>query len=862
MRRITCLLIIFQSIQLSAQDIQSQQFSFLSSQPSISEIINTCEEITGYFFAFNSNVVDTDAQVLLGPDPISLKGLREIFKNQLLLDLILVEPNEKILLIPLEKISVYGVVRDSSSRETLPSVNVYTAQGKQTTSNDEGYFSFEVPATTQEVIFSFIGYTSVSKTLREIISDDNLIYLTFDNELPFITIEDTIYSKLPEPIVPHDILNSGYLKTKGINGQNDIISSIKDIPGVSVGSEAQTGFTVRGGGPDNNLILIDGLPIYEISHLGGLSSIFIDKTIKKADFFKSNIPARFGGKLASVLDIRLKDGNRNEYKRQVNLSLENVSGFIEGPIGDNTALLFNARYSLFDIYASPLLSKFFNFSNSTFAYSDIYGKISHWFSPSNRLSMTIVRTEDEVAFRRSDPIEELSISEDNQIKWGNTLYSLDWNAAIGNRVYLFSQIGLSNFNSENSSKTVLSIDTTEVSSLEILGSSANENLTALLAADIYTNDFGKFGFGINYTNHKNRPNIQEISSFSGTEEPFADSTYVSDEISFFVENEYTIGNGFSINSGVRFNKFLLGQSDFTNVLPRINLQWQNKHNHVSIGYSKMNQFLHLLINPSSGLPSEIWTPSTDSVPPEISNLYSLDYSWTNGRDLSISFGAYYSEFQNQLEYTNPTDILQAIVVDQSAFNWNTSTLSWEQRITKGSGRAYGVELGLSYKWDKWKTEIAYTLSRSERTIDTKDRGIETFLYKYDRPHDLSLNLNYTFSKGKSLQFHFVYGNGNRWTFPEDQEQLVQTGQGIFVANERNNLQLSDFHHLDINYSSVKKLTEDLDLSWSVGVYNVYNNKNPFYGYIKENPSTDPRFVSIREVSLYPILPQCSFSLTW
>ncbi len=861
MRRITCLLIIFQSIQLSAQDIQLQQFSFSSDQPSLSDIIKTCEEITGYFFAFNSNAVDIDTEVYVGPNPISLKELRASFKSQLLLDLILVEPNEKILLIPLEKINVYGVIRDSSSRETLPSVNVYTTQGKQTSSNDEGYFSFEVPADTKEIIFSFIGYRSTRKSLKDLISNNNLIYLTFDNELPFITIEDTIYSKLPEPIVPHDVLNSGYLKTKGINGQNDIISSIKGIPGVSVGSEAQTGFTVRGGGPANNLILIDGLPIYEISHLGGLSSIFIDKSIKKADFYKSNIPARYGGKLSSVLDIRLKDGNRNEYERQVNFSLENVSGFIEGPIGDKTALLFNARYSLFDIYASPLLSKFFNFQDSNFAYSDIYGKVSHWFNPSNRLSMTLVRTEDEVAFRRSDPIDLLSVSENNNINWGNSLYSLDWNAAMGSKVYLFSQLGLSKFRSRNSSATLISSDTTEISRLEILSSSSNENLTALIAADIYSNNLGVFGVGFNYTNHKNKPSIEEISS-SGTETPFTDSTYVSDEFSFYLENKLPIGLGFTINSGVRFSRFLLGDADFFNVLPRINIQFQNKHNHLSVGYSKMNQFLHLLVNPSSGLPSDIWTPSTDSVPPEISDLYSLDYSWTNGKNLTISFGAFYNEFQNQLAYTNPTDILQAIVVDQSAFNWNTSTLSWEQRISKGSGRAYGVELGLTYEWSKWRTELAYTLSRSERTIDTRDRGLETFLYKYDRPHDLSLKLNYAFSKDKNLQFHFVYGNGNRWTIPEDQEELVSGGQNIFRANKRNNRQLSDFHHLDVNYSSVRKLNEDLEFSWSVGIYNIYNNRNPFYGYIKENPATDPEFVSLREVSLYPILPQCSFSLTW
>ena len=273
----------------------------------------------------------------------------------------------------------------------------------------------------------------------------------------------------------------------------------------------------------------------------------------------------------------------------------------------------------------------------------------------------------------------------------------------------------------------------------------------------------------------------------------------------------------------------------------------------------MNQFLHLLVNPSSGLPSDLWVPSTKNAPPETSSQVSLTYYRKPNDNFRFSLGGFYRTFDGLLEYTNPTDLIQALVIDQSVVNFDVSDRSWEERITVGDGFAYGVELDLNgIVNNKWRYHLAYTYSRSFRRLPETSLFSDFFPYKYDRPHNLSFQLSRPLGPGV-CQINFVFGNGVKWTLPEAQDPSQSNPRTI--ALRRNNRELGGFyHHLDIHYSLKKSIYRTDDLTFNFGIYNVYNEQNPFYGYLLQGNQAGQ--APVKEISLFPILPQFNVKFEW
>ena len=824
----------------------------------LEESITAIESQTGYFVSYNTNLIVGSDVIRLSSKELSLQQLAELISIEAGVNYQFELTTKKLILSVERSKRIFGVVRDSESHETLESVSIYTSNNIGTFTNDEGYFHKKIPADTDTIYLSYIGYKTLAIPSNEIDDNRKEYYLTSDNNLPFVIIRD------PDPAdlirVPQDdLMNSTAPAARGLGGGDDLIARIRAHSGVSVGSEAESGFTVRGGGPDQNLILIDGLPIYEISHLGGLSSLFLNKTIKNAEFYKAGIPASFGGKLSSVLDIRLKDGNRNFHKRDLSVNLENLSGFIEGPIGKKTSFLFNGRLSLLDLYTGPILNKYFDIVDSDFKYNDMYIKTSHWFSPSNRLSLTVLNANDLIKLQSRGQQSNFSFSEFNRIKWSNRLYALNWNFALTDKIFLHSQIGISQFTSESISAN--QVQSTEIKSLEIVTASSQKDNSVDLSLDLYSNNLGKFKLGLGGKYHESSPSIIESRTYLQLLDSDQDSTYLSTELFAYLQNRYEILPQLTLNTGVRFNRFSGVGNTFNYLNPRVNIHYHTVKHRLKFGYARMNQFLHLLVNPSSGLPSDLWVPSTASVAPESSDLLSLSYTYNRSANFQLTLGTFYNQFQGLIEYSNPTDLLQAIVPDQAVFNFNTQDINWEERISFGTGLSYGLELELSSRWDNFDFQLAYTLSRSERTFDFPNSGIQNFLYKFDRPHNLSTQLTYQLEPNKSLSIAWVYGDGNLWTLPQDEETTLD-GTSIFVANRRNNQRLSAYHHLDVSYSFTQELANQSKLNYTLGIYNIYNRKNPFYSFIKENPITAPTKRSIIEISLFRVFPQINIEYSW
>ncbi len=845
--------VFYLSIFSQSNNTTSNKIKFIEQALTLSSLISNIETQSDYFVSYNTEDLDITETVYLTKLELTIEQITALLKKQLDRKISLNQDSKKIVILPYDRRSISGIILDSLTMETLFGVAVYGSDGNGTFSNEEGYFHFQTDLDTDSMYVRYLGYRTVSVPLQDFQRKYMTISIAADNRLPDIIIRPSEENELT-PTNSEQVNIIEKQPVSNIGGRIDLISTIKTIPGVSVGSEAQNGFTVRGGGPDQNLVLIDGLPVYETSHLGGLSSIFSENMIKNANLYKTGIPANYGSKLSSVLDIRLKDGNRTTTKRKASINFENFSGFIEGPIGNKTSFIFNGRFSIINLYSSPILREFFDFTESDLSYFDVYAKLSHWFSPTNRLSFSFYSGEDNIFLRRNNVDSQLSFIDSNSLGWNNRLATLNWRTALSDKVYLHSQIGITEFIFQSRSANRVSV--IEESSLAIGVESTQSDIVGKVDVEIFTDRVGKIKVGGGWTLHNSAPSILESNSLLETTGNASDSVYISHESFVYADHTIDLIPGVTLQTGLRTNLFAGLDTTYLYVEPRASLEFKVRSSEFKIGYSRMSQFLHLLVNPSSGLPSDLWVPSTRRVAPERSNLLSAEYRVKTSFGSQFSLGGFLNTYQGVIEYTNPFEIIQVIVQDHPTFNTDLSDVNWEDRVDIGSGRAFGLELGWSHSWPRFSANLAYTLSRSERTFQFRNQPNSeetTFPFKYDRPHNISFDLNYKLNNKGRINVTWLFGNGNTWTRPV----LISGPLGpVPDVRERNNDRLSSYHRLGVSYQK-KILKENGNLlEYSFGIYNLYNNRNPFYSFIQEDARGPV------EISLYPIFPQFNISYTW
>lgn len=844
---------------------QSDQLLSLPEQDSISftDIVTIIESQSNYTLSYNIETIEQSKRISLDDSETTLIRLLSILSDAFQQDYIF--QNEKIILIPFDNIIIKGIVIDSLSGESMPGIIIHDGQNIITTSNSDGFFSLNIEKTTSFLYFNALGYEREKIDISTVDSKTVIIQMNSKTILSKIIITDS--EKEFNGVLPDRKINKEKVAlSNGISGSDDLFAYLKMLPGTSVGSEGQNGLNVRGGGPEQNLILMDGLPIYEASHLGGLSSIFITDAIKNVDFYKSGFPARFGGKLSSVVDVRLKDGNRTEFKRNFGIGIEGVDGHIEGPLSKKTSINLNGKFSWFSLISAPLLEQNLDFNNSSLNYSDGYAKVSHWFSPSNRLSLTFYKGSDLIRLTRNQIENEnsYSFSDVNRIEWGNTILNLSWNKAISDKVFINNSIGLSgfNYNSRGSFEiNYMAGDTTTRNSFDILSDSDLQDIIINSSVDYHSSKLGKFKFGLTLTSHSNSPSIIESEIYLDPDSPVEvtqDSTYQSYELALYGENELFLKGGWRIHSGLRLNHFGgLGRSYFY-VQPRLDLSYQSKYTKFGISYSNQSQFIHLLVNPSPGLPSDLWVPSTKNVEPELSHV--LDVS-VNRRMGNFLFGTslYYNRYQNVIEYSNVADIIYSLIIDDQLFNIAVDNQNWEDRISTGSGTSYGIEFLTAYESEKLLWTASYTLGKAEREFRDLNNG-NPFPYKFDRRHNIASQLVYQIGSDKSIQLNFAYGTGNSFTSATEVIKRVDCTLSL-VPISRNNVRVPAFHHLDVLYTATKKLKNNAKLQYSLGVYNIYNRLNPFYVYLFQDPVT-LEFDNFRKISIYPIIPKVYLKYSW
>jgi len=843
---------VFSQKDLQIIDVDRSEFSLES-------IISNIESQTNYFFAYNSQTISAKNLFLdlNASKEYTFEQLLSLIENQFLFDIeIEGAPTNKIILSHASTKVITGKIVDNLSKETIIGATVFSGSNASTISDVNGFFRIVVPVEDTVLFFQNMGYlqevyypkTKYSKIIVELVSNIDLnIIITPD---PSIKIKQDIKIGVKE-----------IESFVGIGGNPDLFNYLRSLPGISSGSEGQNGIITRGGGPHQNLVLIDGLPIYEGSHLGGLSSIFLPQAINNISFYKSAFPARYGGKLSGVLDINLKEGNSDKFNRGFSLGMEGITAHIDGPLTNNTTISLNGKLSLFSLFVEPIAKLTTKVTDLKLNYNDTYAKLTHRFSNNHKISLTGYLGEDLVLLQRAGDFP-IRFQDFNRISWGNKVLGTSYKGILSDKLTINTNLGISNYNYRSRGTfeiLVNSPDQVDVKNFDILSISNLRDFIFSPQLEYYSDLLGKITFGFNYVAHRNEPNIIESERFSPNNEDdvVVDTTYNTKELAVYLENSLKLSNILFLNSGLRLNSYYNNDKAFHYLQPRFSLNLKNKSEHFQLSYARMSQFTHLLSNPGLGIPSDLWVPSTSLVPPELSHNLSFDYKFFK-KNFNWGFSLFYKTFENLIEYSNPADILYSFVLDDDFFQIKIDNDSWENRVSLGGGRAYGLESFVSYNNGNYAFDLSYTLSKSERSFQNLDDG-EYFPYRFDRPHDIKANFRYKISANKTLSFNWVFGNGNAYTIAEDVKPAPD-GTPIAFAKSRNNTRLQSYHHLDINYEVTKQLENNVLLKINFGIYNIYNRQNPFYEYLEDNPSLpSPELVKI---SIYPILPQINLSWNW
>lgn len=748
-----------------------------------------------------------------------------------------------------ESYTINGVVRDSLSGETLIGVSLKFNGKTQvgTSTNAYGFFSYKLNSGTYDLSVSYVGYKTILKKVT--ISADTKLDLNMvsDNVIDEIVISA---EKRNDNVVNAQMgfakINLSEIRNVPVLfGERDILKTLQLLPGIKSAGEGNSGFYVRGGSTDQNLILLDEAPVYNASHLLGFFSTFNSDAIKDVSVFKGGMPAQYGGRLSSVLDIRMNDGNKKEYTAEGGIGLISSRLKLEGPIvKDKGSFMISGRRTYADAFLA--FSGDSSIKNNTLYFYDLNAKANYQIDDKNTLYLSGY-------FGR----DELGLSETFGFGWGNTTATLRWNHLYSNRLFSNTSLIYSNYNyvienflEENNFKVNSSI----------------RDLNLKQDFQLALNNSHNIRFGVDLIQHTISPGDITASETSSVNEVTVEKRK-GNEIAAYISDEWEMNDRINVVYGLRASSFfLLGPGSFSNydqdgnilttktyssgdlvktyinLEPRVSLSYQiNPSSSFKSSYTRNTQNLHLMSNSTAGSPTDLYIMSSNNVRPEIADQVALGY-FRNFKDDNYEFSAevYYKQMQGQIEYRSGTDL--------------RGNRNVEADLLFGDGRAYGIELFFKKRFGKINGWIGYTLSKTERQFNDINNG-KWFFAKQDRTHDLSLVGIYKASERWTFSSTFVYNTGNAVTFPAGKYQL--NGNTVFYYPERNSNRMPDYHRLDFSATLEGKPGKKLQSSWSFGVYNLYNRKNAYSIDFRDNPDDKSKTQAVR-TTLFGIIP----SITW
>lgn len=792
-----------------------------------------------------------------------------------------------------QNFSISGYVKDKSNGESAPGATILIKEIKKATSaNQYGFYSLTVPKGQYTVVFSLLGY----KTYTQSINLEKNISLNINlNSAEEQLGEVEVTTDKPDQNIQSSQMSSINLdmteikKIPAFMGEVDVLKTIQLIPGVKSAGEGNSGFYVRGGGPDQNLILLDEAPVYNASHLMGFFSVFNGDAIKNVNLIKGGMPAQYGGRLSSVLDISMKEGNNQTFHATGGVGVIASRLTLEGPLKkDKSSFIVSARRTYIDVLSKPFFKPGSPFAGTSYFFYDLNAKINYKFSDKDRVYLSAYFGRD--IFKFNDAEAKFKTT----IPWGNATACLRWNHLFNSKLFSNASLIYTNYDFAFGA---------EEDNFELTIKSGIKDWNFKYDVNYFPNPRHNIKVGFNYIFHTFIPT--SVSAKQG-ETVFDLGNVIklySHDAAVYAGDDWEITEKLKVNYGLRFGYFaqvgpftrytkdFLGKAsdtiiykkgkkvvDYNGLEPRISMRYSfTKSFSVKASYTKNYQYIHLATMSSVSLPTDVWMPSTEAIKPQISTQYALGvFKNFKDNEYESSIEIYYKDMLNQVDYkegAQPSDN----VYDNP-----------DNAFTYGKGWAYGAEFFLKKRTGKFTGWIGYTLSWTWRQFNEINYGLP-FLAKYDRRHDASLVLTYDYSKKWNFGLVWVYGTGNRGTLPNGfflYEGSLSSDYGL-----RNSYQFPAYHRLDLNityfpdrqkhlvkkrlrmekrYAKKGKDTSKIVLprkwlknyenSYTLSIFNAYNRYNPYFIYYSRTGDflNGDLNITAKQVSLFPILP----SITW
>ncbi|MFV0589760.1 MAG: TonB-dependent receptor [Draconibacterium sp.] len=774
-----------------------------------------------------------------------------------------------------QQVTISGYVTDVATGEALINANVYELLKKKgTVSNVYGFYSLTLPTGKQNVQFSFVGYGRQSFDLD--LQKDTVINvkLKLMGELDEVTVSAAKSNVERTQMSLFELPTERIEKLPVILGEPDVLKVIQLLPGVQSGTEGTSGIYVRGGGADQNLFLLDGVPVYNANHLFGFFSVFNANAVKTVSLYKGGFPARFGGRLSSVVDIRMKEGNDQEFKGEFSIGLVSSRFSLEGPINKGkTAFIVSGRRTYIDILAQPLI-KSGNTENEKFNagyyFYDLNAKINHKFSDTDRLFLSVYGGEDQAYNREKYKSTTSNYRDyyDDNLGWGNVTSALRWNHVFGPKLFSNVTATYSKYKFDVESDYEYSED--QYYNRDYFKyMSGIDDVAAKIDFDYYPSTNHSLKFGASNIWHTFKPGVNHEKTTIDEEQYVQnqDTTYGNqnigaNELDVYAEDNWDISPRLNANIGLHFSWFNVQNTNYTSLQPRLALRYLVSDKlSLKASYSKMSQYIHLLSSATISLPTDLWLPTTKNVKPQNSHQWALGAAYKHSKGYDFTVEAFYKTMDNLIEY-------------KPGATFSGVSEGWESKIETGKGWSYGAEFMVEKKTGKTTGWLGYTLSWANRKFENLNFG-KTFPAKYDRRHDVSLVLNHEFSKKFDMGLAWVYGTGNATTLGVQKYYSVLPGvgsYGYYTGGEityyggRNSYRMPSYHRLDLSMNFHKQKKRGIR-TWTVGVYNAYSRQNPFYMYwdtktiVVSTPEGETYSSKpvLKQVSLFPIIPSISYS---
>lgn len=768
------------------------------------------------------------------------------------------------------KYTLSGYVDDAGTGEKLIGATVFDQASLQgTTSNLYGFFSVTLPEGQYEIVASFVGYQRQVITID--LTKDQTFNFSLQSALDLEEVE--IVGTQSEAIQDRSQMSVISLPMQDLQnlpalfGERDVMKALQLMPGVQSGGEGTSGLYVRGGGPDQNLILLDGVPVYNATHLFGFFSVFNTDALNSVELIKGGFPAHYGGRLSSVIDIRMKEGNTKKLRGAGSVGLISSKLTLEGPlIKDRSSFIVSGRRTYIDLLAQPFIRAIGNAEGAKvragYYFYDLNGKVNYKFSESSRLFLSTYLGNDNAYARIEESYIQNNVrftSKDNSgLGWGNITTALRWNKILNQRLFANTTLTYSRYRFQVGADYSLDADPGgQTEALEYSYSSGINDLAGKVDFDFIPNPNHYIKFGVGHIYHTFNPGVnvfqQDIVTDASVDTTFGNNKIYAHEFSTYIEDDMKIGGRMKVNAGLHFSGFRVRGENYFSLQPRISGRYLLSEDWSLKGsYATMRQFIHLLTNSTVGLPTDLWLPATDRVPPQKSQQLALGVAHTFKEKYEVSVEGYYKTMDNLIEY-------------KEGASFFLGGEGWEDQVEVGKGTSYGAELFIQKKTGRLHGWIGYTLSWTNRQFENLNFGNE-FPYKYDRRHDLSVALTYKFSDRIDAGVTWVYGTGNAISLATDRYQGNARGVQDYIFNgsevqyfeERNDYRMASFHRLDasVNFHKEKKWGKR---TWTLGVYNIYNRQNPFYLYYDTDFNGNRQ---LKQVSLFPVIPSVSYSFSF